>query len=227
MLRASRSRVLLGRPISVYGYAGGIASFVIAERGEGTRELSLLRAGEELFLEGPLGSGWPSPPAIAGCVTIGKRIVGTPAGAGEAKPFALVAGGIGLAPLAFLATKLVPNSYDIHAGFRNGSWGTEGLRPRELKLSTEDGSVGRKGRVLDLFEPSAYSAIFACGPEPMLRALAKSAATAGVPTWLSLERRIACGVGACLGCTVRTRGGNRRACVEGPIFAAEELVFDD
>jgi NAD(P)H-flavin reductase len=231
MLRAARSRVLLGRPISVFGYSGGILSFVIAERGEGTRELALLCDGEELLLEGPLGSGWPARPALAGRETIGAPdgvpIVEAWTQDRPEKPVALVGGGIGLAPLAFLAGTLPPNSYDLHAGFRTGSWGLEGLHPRYAIVSTEDGSVGRRGRVLEGLEAARYSAIYGCGPEPMLVALAGIARAAGVPAWLSLERRMACGVGACLGCTVRTVKGNRRACVEGPIFDAEELLFDE
>ncbi|MEI6877376.1 MAG: dihydroorotate dehydrogenase electron transfer subunit [Spirochaetota bacterium] len=206
MLRASRSRVLLGRPISVYASGEASLSFVIAERGEGTRELGALRPGDHCNLEGPLGSAWPAAPE------------------GQV---ALVGGGIGLAPLLFLARGLRLNSYDLYAGYRSGSWGLAGLAPRALRVFTEDGSLGSRGRVLDGFAASGYSALFACGPEPMLRAVAGLASQAGVPAWLSLETRMACGVGACLGCTVRTKAGQRRACVEGPIFPAAEVIFDE
>lgn len=208
MLRAERSAVLLGRPISVHAADDSSLSFVIAERGTGTRELAELREGESLMLEGPLGGAWPLP-------------------ADEGGRVALVGGGIGLAPLFFLARSLAANSYDLFAGYRSGSWGLEGLAPGRLRVFTEDGSVGARGRVLDDFDPAPFSAIYACGPEPMLRKIAEIAATSGKRSWLSLERRMACGVGACLGCTVRTTGGNRRACVEGPIFGAEEVLFDD
>ncbi|HUX38058.1 MAG TPA: dihydroorotate dehydrogenase electron transfer subunit [Rectinemataceae bacterium] len=217
MMRAARSSLLLGRPISVFDAKEGSLAFVIAQRGEGTRELGELRPGDGLMLEGPLGSTWD----FAAISAAGGE------GGGGAKPIALVGGGIGLAPLAFLARALKAKSYDIYAGFRSASWGLEDLVPRETFVFTEDGSAGRKGRVLDGFDASRYASVHACGPEPMLRALARLAREAGVPAWLSLERRMACGVGACLGCTVRSTKGNRRACVEGPIFRAEEVFFDE
>ena len=215
MLRAERSAVLLGRPISVFGVFETTLSFVIAERGLGTRELASLREGDGVLLEGPLGSAWEA---------------GTKARRGDPRgdlPLALLGGGIGLAPIAFLARGLPAGAFDLYAGFRSGVWGLEGLSPRELRVFTEDGSLGRKGRVLDGFDPANYAGIYACGPEPMLRSLARIAREGGVPAWISLERRMACGVGACLGCAVRCKGGNRRACVEGPVFLAEEVIFDD
>ncbi len=215
MLRADRSAVLLGRPISVFAADDGTLSFVVAERGPGTRELGELREGDGIFLEGPLGGAWDT-------ASFEKA---APSGTGL--PLALLGGGIGLAPIAFLARRLPAGSFDLLAGFRSGAWGLDGLSPRELRVFTEDGSLGVRGRVLDGFDPSNYAGICACGPEPMLRALAAIAKSAGVPAWISLERRMACGVGACLGCTVRCKGGNRRACVEGPIFLAEELIYDE
>ncbi|MEI6386751.1 MAG: dihydroorotate dehydrogenase electron transfer subunit [Spirochaetota bacterium] len=216
MLRAARSQVLLGRPISVYDAGPLWLSFAITGRGPGTLELSGLQCGDAVMLEGPLGSAWKD------------RGVWPHTGAARGeKPLALVGGGIGLAPLLFLAKELGEGSYDLHAGFRSGCWGLHASKARRLLISTEDGSVGNKGRVLDSFEAHDYAMILACGPEPMLRAVAELAKAAAVPALLGLERRMACGVGACLGCAVRTTGGNRRACVEGPIFAAEELLFDE
>ncbi len=216
MLRAARSRVLLGRPISVYDAGPLWLSFAIAGRGPGTLELSELRSGDAVMLEGPLGSAWKD-----------RGLWPRAGAAGGHKPLALVGGGIGLAPLLFLAKGLESGSHDLHAGFRSGSWGLEASTARVLIISTEDGSIGRKGRVLDSFEACNYSLILACGPEPMLRAVATLAKAAVVPALLGLERRMACGVGACLGCAVRTTGGNRRACVEGPVFTSDELVFDE
>jgi NAD(P)H-flavin reductase len=101
------------------------------------------------------------------------------------------------------------------------------LAARALILSTEDGSQGVKGRILDFFNPSGYSGVFACGPEPMLKAVRRACIAYGVQCYISLERKMACGVGACLGCTVRTTLGNRRCCVDGPIFYAGEVIFED
>jgi len=92
-------------------------------------------------------------------------------------------------------------------------------------VATEDGSAGLKGSVVDFLEPEKHSAVCACGPEPMMRAVAKKCADAGVPCFVSLERRMACGVGACLGCAVETAKGNRRCCADGPVFRAEEVFF--
>lgn len=210
MLRAARSTVLLGRPISVYDADAESLTFIIAERGPGTKELGELRNGEMIMVEGPLGSSWD------------EEAIAKTSG-----PLALVGGGIGLAPILFLARKLPPGSFDLYAGYRSGSWGLEGVAARETRIFTEDGSRGSKGRVLDGFEAGQYAGVLACGPEPMLRSVASLAKAGKVPAWISLERRMACGVGACLGCSVPTRTGNKRACVEGPVFAAEEVIFDE
>jgi NAD(P)H-flavin reductase len=94
---------------------------------------------------------------------------------------------------------------------------------RNLVVATEDGSVGQKGLIPDLLDPAQYGAVYTCGPEPMLRVVAASCAAAGTPCFVSLERHMACGVGACLGCTVKTASGNRRCCADGPVFRAGEV----
>jgi NAD(P)H-flavin reductase len=194
-----------------------VVQFLIARRGRGTEELAAMRAGEEAELTGPLGNGWEDllPPRE-------KR-----------GPIALVGGGIGFAPLAAFAPELPEGSYDFYAGFRTlpaeeyrnlfGSF----LYPRQLRIATEDGSMGRKGLACDFLDPAKYSAVCACGPEPMLRVVAASCEKAGTPCFISLERRMACGVGACLGCTVKTVKGNRRCCADGPIFNAKEILFGE
>ncbi len=241
LLRPVRGSVLLGRAISVYGWAGtpspgdraseesadssrdraslesaaGRLRFLIAERGIGTRELRDLRVGETAELVGPLGNSWKSASHRLG-------------GRGAARrPIALVGGGIGLAPLIHFASELSADSFDLYAGFRSRPYGLRDVRPRKLIIATEDGYEGHEGRITEVIDWSAYGSVYACGPEPMLRAVAAACKTTGVPALLSLERRMACGVGACLGCTVRTTRGNRRCCADGPIFTGEEIVFDD
>jgi len=207
LVRARRSSVLLGRPISVFGWEpGGVLRFLIASRGRGSAELVELVPGDIVELTGPLGSGWPA-------MAEGRT--------------ALVAGGVGIAPLAFLATSVPAGSYDLYAGFRTGSYGLDTFQPEHATIATDDGSVGRHGRITEFFEPGAYATVYACGPEPMLRAVALSCAATGTACYLSLERRMACGVGACLGCAVSTTVGNRRCCVDGPVFDAREVLFDD
>lgn len=222
LIRAVRSSVLLGRAISVYRWqpsgdrAGGRLSFLIAVRGIGTIELQDLQAGEYAELVGPLGNSWST--ALPSDLIEGNA---------PRRPIALIGGGIGIAPVAYLAAELPAATFDFYAGFRSRSYGLEGIQPRTLTIATEDGSEGHRGRILDFLEYGQYGAVCACGPEPMLQAVAAGCLAAGVQAFLSLERRMACGVGACLGCTVRTKSGNRRCCADGPIFAAEEISFDD
>jgi NAD(P)H-flavin reductase len=140
---------------------------------------------------------------------------------------ALIGGGIGIAPLVYLAAELPSRSFDFYAGFRSRPYGLDGLQSRAIVITTEDGSAGHTGRIPDFFESAKYGAVYACGPEPMLRAVAAACKATRTPALLSLERRMACGVGACLGCTVHTLSGNRRCCADGPIFNAEEICFDD
>ena len=183
--------------------------FLIAARGAGSAELASLRAGDKLGVSGPLGNVWPLPADRGG-------------------PIALVGGGVGTAPLSFLATRLRNGNYDYYAGFRSKRYGLSGAEgARKLLVASEDGTDGLKGRIPDFFDPNGYEAVYACGPEPMLKAVAEKCAAAGVACHLSLERRMACGAGACLGCTVRTVNGNKRCCADGPVFDAKELCFDE
>jgi NAD(P)H-flavin reductase len=95
----------------------------------------------------------------------------------------------------------------------------------KLVIAAEEDAGGevRSGRIPDFLEPAKYTAVCACGPEAMLLAVAERCRTAAVPCYISMERRMACGAGACLGCTVQTARGNRRCCADGPIFPAEEI----
>ncbi|MDR0636245.1 MAG: dihydroorotate dehydrogenase electron transfer subunit [Treponema sp.] len=240
LIKPERSSVFLARPFSVMGWdrlacsavSGTMASdtnglandavsetivlhFLIARRGTGTAELAQLRAGERAWLTGPLGNSWWDN--------------------GSAKadtPIALIGGGIGIAPLAAFARELDKRGrrvYDFYAGFKSASFGLEYLYPRRLYVATEDGCEGRCGRIPDLLLPQNYKAVYACGPMPMLKGVVALCKAAAVPCFVSMEQRMACGVGACLGCTVKVHGNggsqNRRCCTDGPVFNAEELVF--
>jgi NAD(P)H-flavin reductase len=92
-------------------------------------------------------------------------------------------------------------------------------------IITEDGSLGEKGLVTDFLVPARYAAVFACGPLPMLRAVYQKCAVNGVPCYVSMETRMACGVGACLGCRINTKQGNRRCCKDGPVFDAGNIEW--
>jgi NAD(P)H-flavin reductase len=195
---------------------------MIALRGKGTAELAGLGAKDRVELTGPLGNAWAD----------------FLPGDGEGK-IALVGGGIGVAPLIALALELrdAGTGFDFYAGFKTLSsrpedteyedfLGQTALEAGELVLATEDGSRGNRGLIPNFLEPRKYRAVCACGPEPMLKAVTARCAAAAVPCFISLERRMACGVGACLGCTVKTTGGNKRCCADGPIFPAQEILFD-
>ena len=219
MVKPKRSTVFLARPISIALWESNTVKFLIARRGRGTGELAAMRPGEEAELIGPLGNAWKN--------FLPKK--------GD-KPIALVGGGIGIAPLEALVGEESEYYFDFYAGFRTGlkkieenimllgpAYASEG----ELIIATEDGKSGKKGLIPDFLEPAKYAAVCACGPEPMLKAVAEKCKAVQVPCFVSMEKRMACGVGACLGCTVRTVNGNRRCCADGPIFIANEVIFDD
>jgi len=218
LLKPQRTGVFLGRPISAAGWkpknaakplSGGIVSFLVLRRGRGSRELMDMRPGEEAELLGPLGNTWAQMDSNA-----------------DTSPIALVSGGVGIAPLLLYACELGKRPFDFYAGFRTGSFGLEKIKPRSLTIATEDGSQGLKGRIPDFFTPSGYRAVFACGPEPMLKIVGDACIASEIPCYVSLEKHMACGVGACLGCTVKITGGNRLCCKDGPIFNVEEVCFD-
>ncbi|MCL2478934.1 MAG: dihydroorotate dehydrogenase electron transfer subunit [Treponema sp.] len=220
LLRPQRTSVFLGRPISTASWqpvgAGGILKFIFAIRGSGTRELACVKPGEKIFLTGPLGNGWAD--AAVNAVIKPRTVPGSPA---------LICGGVGIPPLAFFASELQPGSFDFYAGFRGKPFGLEQIQARKTVVSSEDGSAGFRGLITDHFSPESYGSVYACGPEPMLLAVAAKCRALDVQCFVSLERRMACGSGACLGCTVKTRSGNKRCCADGPVFDAKEIFLDE
>ena len=219
MIKPQQSAVFLGRPISIAGWKSDTITFLIARRGQGTLELAAMQSGDEAELIGPLGNAWMD---------------FLPAAQTNGKPVALVGGGIGLAPLNALLRESPGISFDLYAGFRKGPnteeknalLGADYNKANKIIIAAENGIDGHKGLIPDFLEPENYAAVCACGPEPMLKAVAAKCKADEVPCFISMERRMACGVGACLGCTVITVSGNRRCCADGPIFKAEEVVFD-
>lgn len=206
---------MLPRPISIceVDKEQGRLRLVYRIAGKGTLEFSGYQTGDTLEIVGPLGNGFP----------LDK---------GYEKVF-LIGGGIGVPPMVELSRQL-PGEKQIVVGYRN----SELFLKEELEqngvvyVATEDGSVGTKGNVLDAIRENGLQAdaMFACGPTPMLRALKAYAAEAGMDCYLSLEERMACGVGACLACVCKsmdvdahTHVKNKRICKDGPVFAAEEI----
>lgn len=204
MVRAWELDPPLSRPFSVFDLSRDGISFLYAVRGRGTRLLSQLSSGDELTLFGPLGNAW-------------ERADGR---------VALVGGGLGIAPLYFTAKAF--GEVDVYLGFRGRPYLVEEFRQvaARLHVASESGEGGKKGFVTDVFSPQGYSACYACGPLDMLKAVAKKCREVGVPLYVSLEERMACGLGACLGCTVFTVRGPKRVCRDGPVFRAEEVLWD-
>lgn len=203
---------LLPRPISIceLDKAKGRLRLVYRVAGKGTDEFSRLKAGERLAVLGPLGNGFP---------LLEERAI-------------LIGGGIGIPPMLELAREL-PGQKTIVAGYRSGLFLYEDLREQaEVVIATEDGSAGTKGNVLDAIKAAGVEGevIYACGPTPMLKAIKAYAAEKHIRCYLSLEERMACGIGACLACVCKskevdghTNVRNKRVCKEGPVFAAEEV----
>jgi len=196
----------LARPISIADLQEGAITFLYEVRGRGTHIISQLKKGDKLSLLGPLGNGFD--------FKIEGRI-------------GLVSGGIGLAPMYYLAKSLEARS-DLYAGFRSQPYFMDKFLPysKSIYISTEDGSVGHKGYIIDIFNPHHYDLVIACGPSPMLKVLMEKCRGI-VPVYLSMESYMGCGVGTCLGCTIKTTKGMERVCKEGPVFLSEEVVFDE
>ena len=204
---------LLPRPISICETdpEKELLRIVYRVAGEGTKELSSCRAGDTLSIMGPLGNGFPL----------------------KDKKALLIGGGIGIPPMLELAKALSCEKTAV-LGYRDSQTflAEEIGKYAGLAVATEDGSVGTKGTVLDAIKAQGLKAdiIYACGPTPMLRALKKYAAKEGIECWISLEERMACGVGACLGCVCHSKDvdehsnvRNKRVCKDGPVFLADEV----
>ena len=198
----------LRRPISVADREGDRITLIYKTVGAGTRQLSRMAPGEELDCLTGLGNGYDQSRA-------GDRPL-------------LLGGGAGVPPLYWLAKELRAAGKPVAAvlGFnsREDVFGEEAFRDLgcEVTVTTADGSYGRKGFVTDAL-PAEYSYFYACGPEPMLRAVDRASATEGE---FSLEERMGCGFGACMGCSCRTREGTKRICREGPVLRKGEILWE-
>ena len=204
---------LLPRPISICeaDKENGRIRIVYRIAGAGTEEFSEMKAGDTLDIMGPLGNGFPLK---------------------DKKAF-LIGGGIGIPPMLELAKNLDCEKTAV-LGYRDSQLFLKDdiARYASVAVATEDGSVGTKGNVIDAIREKGLTAdvIYACGPTPMLKALKAYAAENGIECWLSLEEKMACGIGACLGCVCHSKEvdghsnvKNKRVCKDGPVFLADEV----
>jgi dihydroorotate dehydrogenase electron transfer subunit len=213
----THSETILRRPFSVHRARGEHIELLYQVLGAGTLLMAGKRAGDtSMDVVGPLGHGWAVLDGTAHAL--------------------LVAGGLGAAPLGMLAERLAERGVAITVA--QGAPTAERLVARDLfervaprvEVATDDGSAGDGGLVTvplqRLLAAERFDVAYVCGPEAMQRSVAQMLADAHVACQVSLERLMACGIGACLSCVVSTRDGLKRACVDGPVFDAEEVVWD-
>ena len=217
---------LLRRPFSVHqadrSRAGhGTVSIVFEVIGPGTAALAGARTHDHLDLVGPLGTAWTAPPEPAPCLLVG--------------------GGYGAAPLFLLAERLRAAGCRVDMVL-GAATAARLLKPTDAKrhvasltLATDDGSTGTRGQVTDVLGPPSPAlarveagggVVYACGPMPMLAAVARAAGAAGVPCQVAVEERMACGTGICFSCVVPTIGGAMaRSCTDGPVFDGAAIAW--
>lgn len=201
---------LLKRPFSIYSLQQNLLGFLYRIRGKGTLSLSQLREGDMLQVIGPLGNSYPAPDG----------------------DFIAVAGGVGIASLLpFL------REYRKRAFLFYGAMSSDELvmleetreLSKEIFITTDDGSDGQKGwithAVLDFLGREGELPVYACGPTPMLKTLSEIVLARGLSCFASMEEHMACGIGACLGCMVKTVSGQKRVCKEGPVFKLGDIIW--
>lgn len=208
---------LLPRPISIceIDKEKGTVRMVFRVMGEGTRQLSSLKEGDTVEVMGPLGNGFYK---------------------ADIQTALVIGGGIGIPPMLALTKHLHEQGIQVTAvlGYRSEP---AFLLPEfeayaKTVVATEDGSIGTAGNVIDAVKKKKLSAdmLFACGPMPMLRGVKAFSEQSGIPAQISLEEKMACGIGACLACVCKTtmrdehsQVNNRRICKDGPVFYAQDV----
>ncbi len=205
---------LLPRPISICGIDGDELRIVYRVVGKGTKEFSTMSAGGELDIQGPLGNGYDVNAEYA------------------SKKAIIFGGGIGIPPMLELAKQLNCEK-TIVLGYKDELFLNKDFEPYgKVVIATEDGTCGTKGNVLDAVMENNVDGevIYACGPTPMLRAIKAYALENNMECYVSLEEKMACGIGACLACVCKSKEkdehsqvNNKRVCKEGPVFNALEV----
>ncbi|MBF8983275.1 dihydroorotate dehydrogenase electron transfer subunit [Lutibacter sp. B2] len=202
MVRAWENYPVLSRPISIHNIEEESITFLYRVVGEGTEILSNLKTSDDVKLEGPYGNGFPK---VTGKV-------------------ALVGGGMGVAPLYLAAKKLKQmesvEKLDVYMGFRD-----EAILTEEYEEYADELFININGKVTDDLDVDKYDYIFTCGPEVMMESVVNMAKGSNTKVYVSIEKRMACGVGACLVCTCKTQSGNKKTCKDGPVFLGEDVYY--
>lgn len=209
MLKSWDKELTLMRPISIFKAEDDMLYFMYRTVGQGTRRMAELKVGDFIRMLGPCGNGYP-------CEEIQGKV-------------AVLGGGVGIPPLCETAKVLSKKgvSVDAYLGFRDVLFAVEEFEPYcdNIFISTEKGDEGYKGFITDLLKAEQYDAVLTCGPEVMMRKVAALCAETATTCYCSLEHRMACGIGACLGCSIRTQSGMRRVCKDGPVFRSADLMW--
>ncbi|QSX07757.1 dihydroorotate dehydrogenase electron transfer subunit [Alkalibacter rhizosphaerae] len=204
MVRSWDKYPLLSRPVSIFHQDEETTSFLYRVVGEGTELLSRCKPGDPVDLQGPYGTGFP--------MVTGKRI-------------AMVGGGIGTAPLYWTAQALKEldgdNEVTLYLGFDEENQATDLFKNLDADLHVQIG-----GYVTDGLESEEYDLVYTCGPEIMMKKVYEFYRETCKDVYVSMEKRMACGVGACLGCTCETKDGNKRTCKEGPVFPGRSVFYE-
>jgi len=214
---------LLRRPLSIHARERTILEIFFKVTGQGTALLAQRKEGQELDILGPLGKGFAWDAGLKGQAVL------------------LVGGGRGIAPLYFLAQELRASGVRVKVLYGGRSLPDLALRQKfeksglDVACSTDDGTHGFRGVVTELLQEEIKknipAALYACGPDPMMKKTAEIAGRKKIPAQFSLESMMGCGFGACWGCVKRIRKGDagawRKICEDGPVFSAEEIVWEE
>ena len=216
LLKLPFQEPVLARPYSVFELSERSIEFLYQTKGVGTNLLSAMTKGEMLTLTGPLGNGWQLP--------------------NTKEKVALIGGGIGLASLNMLIREIHNKNnskVDLYLGFSKKPFMLESFSKITHKVvvsSEEKNEPFLLGNITEFINPANYDAIYACGPRSMLKALYSKVINEGnkpIDLWVSLEEKMACGLGSCFGCVVKVKGKYKRVCRDGPVFNAREVDWDE